>query len=532
MDGLLTTSRWVEVASFDELAAKGRLLVRPEGRQIVLLLSEGRLYACNNRCPHEGYPLSEGTLSQGADGHCLLTCNWHNWKFDLESGRTLIGGDRLRRYPLRREGDALLLDLAEPPAADRRAAALAELPGAMEREEYDRLARLLLRLRAAGGSDADALVFALEATHDRQEFGFGHAQAAAPDWLALGRHARDEAEALVPPLEILGYLAELTAHRPRFPYADGSAPWSAAAFLAAVEAEDEAAALARVRGALAEQVAPETLWPVLARAALTHYADFGHSLIYVQKASELVERLGRRAATALLPALTRSLVLATREDLIPEFRHYAPALGAWGSGQESPGDFLGTSVKGALRQAVAASGSPQALHRALLRDLARQLLAFNAGLQARDDLPVGGSAGWLDVTHGLTFANAVRWAAALDPALLAPGLLQMACFAGRNNGFLDASIALADWAVDDPAAYFADAGRRLLDHGESEGIVAAHRVKTLTAIEREAAAVADDPGLVTLLAAACRRILASPIRGRYPLRTARQALSLVRSELG
>ncbi|MFL5239337.1 MAG: Rieske (2Fe-2S) protein, partial [Rhizomicrobium sp.] len=31
------------------------------------------MFAIANRCPHEGYPLSEGTLSPG----CLLTCNWH-----------------------------------------------------------------------------------------------------------------------------------------------------------------------------------------------------------------------------------------------------------------------------------------------------------------------------------------------------------------------------------------------------------------------------------------------------------------------
>ena len=70
----------------------------------------------------------------------------------------------------------------------------------------------------------------------------------------------------------------------------------------------------------------------------------------------------------------------------------------------------------------------------------------------------------------------------------------------------------------------------LFDHGESEAIMAAHRVKTLTAIEQEAAAVADDPALVSLLAAACNRFLASAVRVKQPLRTARQALRLVADE--
>jgi nitrite reductase/ring-hydroxylating ferredoxin subunit len=41
--------------------------------------------------------LSEGVLTDG----CILTCNWHDWKFDLGSGETLVGGDRLTRFPTR-----------------------------------------------------------------------------------------------------------------------------------------------------------------------------------------------------------------------------------------------------------------------------------------------------------------------------------------------------------------------------------------------------------------------------------------------
>jgi hypothetical protein len=180
--------------------------------------------------------------------------------------------------------------------------------------------------------------------------------------------------------------------------------------------------------------------------------------------------------------------------------------------------------------AVAASARPAELHRALLAALARQLLGFDAGLQQKSDLKLADSAGWLDVTHGLTFASAVRWAASRDAGLLAPGLLQMACFVGRNNAFLDRGVAESDWAVADADRFFAEAGRALLDHGESEAIVAAHRVKTLTAVRREAAAVAEDPALVALLAAACRRFLASPLRLKHPLRSARQALRLVTDE--
>ncbi len=81
---------FVAVADLAKLRARGAMVVKRGKKQIVLFASGPAVYACNNRCPHEGYPLSEGTLSAGTRGRvCLLTCNWHNWKFDLESGQTL-----------------------------------------------------------------------------------------------------------------------------------------------------------------------------------------------------------------------------------------------------------------------------------------------------------------------------------------------------------------------------------------------------------------------------------------------------------
>src|SRR5438105_15790219 len=96
----------------NDLGAHGRRLVRKNGRQVLLMLAEDRLFAIANRCPHEGYPLSEGTLGAG----CVLTCNWHNWKFDLASGNALIGRDPVRTYPVELRGEEIFIDLTDPPA--------------------------------------------------------------------------------------------------------------------------------------------------------------------------------------------------------------------------------------------------------------------------------------------------------------------------------------------------------------------------------------------------------------------------------
>ena len=76
---------WIDAIGADALANKRKAVIRRDGVQVLLLHTPSGVFAVANRCPHEGYPLSEGMLGDG----CVLTCNWHNWKFDLESGKTL-----------------------------------------------------------------------------------------------------------------------------------------------------------------------------------------------------------------------------------------------------------------------------------------------------------------------------------------------------------------------------------------------------------------------------------------------------------
>ena len=85
--------------------------MKRDGKQILLWMVGERILACANRCPHEGYPLSEGTMTE----ECVLTCNWHNWKFDLKSGETLLGGDSLRLYPVEVLDGTVMVEVVTPP---------------------------------------------------------------------------------------------------------------------------------------------------------------------------------------------------------------------------------------------------------------------------------------------------------------------------------------------------------------------------------------------------------------------------------
>lgn len=525
---------WVEALPLADLAASGRAMVKRGGRQIALFVTAAGVRAIANRCPHEGYPLSEGTLADGAV--CTLTCNWHNWKFDLETGAVLGGGDAVRVFPVAVRDGMVHVDVTEPPAEARIAGALAGLRDGFRRPRRDRMARDLARIEAAGGDPRRAVAAVVEWTHDRLEYGTGHGYAALPDWLALAAAAADPVDRLACLVETVGHLADDALRHPAYPYPKGALPWDEDGFVAAVEAEDEATAVRLVRGGLAAG-GWEAIDRGLCRAALMHYQDFGHSAIYVEKTREAAGRLGGDSpvgapAEALAVALVRSLVNARREDLIPEFRAYRPAREAWtgrGAAEAKPADFCRASVAKCLERAVAASGDPGRLYGAMLEAAAWQLLRADPVDATRAAQPVRRNVDRLDFSHAITFANAGRRMAARHRGLRPDVLLQLACFLGRNGGHVDPGYDWRQWQVADVDGFLAAAADGVIDHGQAEYIVTAHLAKMLCAV-REEVATAPNAAWVPALAAALNRFLNEPFRRILPRRIAHQARETVQGE--
>jgi nitrite reductase/ring-hydroxylating ferredoxin subunit len=526
-------AEWTRAIELDRLQSSHPIAVKIRGKHIALFLHDGEVLACNNRCPHEGYPLVEGAL----DADCVLTCNWHNWKFDLKTGATLYGGDRLRLYPVKVEGGALWIDVADPPAVERIAQSLEHLDQAMEELDIARIARELARLGRAGAEPGKALCRAIQRTHARLPDGMTHAYAAAEAWLSLRDTLGGERERLACAIEALSHIAFDTLRETIHPFPTETRPWDAGDFAAAVESQDEDAAVALVNGAIAQSRHFADLEPALAEAALAHYNDFGHTLIYLMHVRRLIERLGTEVEKPLLLAWLRSLVLATREDLLPDFRGYAEARAAWDersvrSGTSLSADaFEGKSVRDALRATVAvASSPPLEVYFALMEASARHLLRFDERYALRTDNSIADNVGWLDFTHALTFGHALRKECARDPRLWPRGLLQLAMFVGRNSKYLDANLqaqtAIREWAVGDEGAFHQRAIATIIDHGIGLPIFSAHWLKTWSAVHDEVKIGLPDSTRTAILAAV-NRLLAVRFKQRHALRTAHQALGFV-----
>ena len=78
---------WHKVASLEELP-DGRVMSAKAGnRAIALSHFDGQYAAMDNKCPHQGGPLGEGSIEKGIDGKCWIRCPWHGWDFDPLTGK-------------------------------------------------------------------------------------------------------------------------------------------------------------------------------------------------------------------------------------------------------------------------------------------------------------------------------------------------------------------------------------------------------------------------------------------------------------
>ncbi len=80
----VTSVAEVRAGSLADLQSDGKLLTKVGTLPVVVFWLDDRAYAIEDRCPHLGFPLHQGTVENG-----LVTCHWHHARFDLVSGCTL-----------------------------------------------------------------------------------------------------------------------------------------------------------------------------------------------------------------------------------------------------------------------------------------------------------------------------------------------------------------------------------------------------------------------------------------------------------
>lgn len=112
------------VCSTDELATGEHRQVKLGGRRLLLCrLGDGSYRAVSDTCPHQGAALSDGRVEEmwvSGEAHThetadssVVVCPWHNFEFDLDTGRSPCGSKRLRvsTYPVEQEDGEIVVYL-------------------------------------------------------------------------------------------------------------------------------------------------------------------------------------------------------------------------------------------------------------------------------------------------------------------------------------------------------------------------------------------------------------------------------------
>lgn len=564
----ISAGDWVPAASIGSLPVGSRKLFRHFDKRIALFRTEREVYAIDNRCPHQGYALLQGDMKDET-----LTCAWHNWKFELDQGGVCsFGGEAVRSYPVEVRGGNVYVDVTEPAAEVIAPQLFSSLIEAMGDLDVGRMARDTMRLRQIGTPLAEVVREGVSYGAPRMEYGWNHSMATLTDCLNLASLFEGELQAL-PVIQGMSVVSHNEVRRPFRSRPEpidpveeyGSIDTALAAYPELVHDERGAPAEALMRGLIAAGVSRERIRHALLSAITDHFLGYGHPMIYAQKSFELLEAIGWEHADDVLGPLVPNMVLSTRYDRLPYMKKFLKEwdaadvdLARQVSGQMSPAfdvaDFTRKVLDGdpkhafdALNTALDGGVGVPTLIDATVLAASERFRRFDIDLDVDDT----NEWGWLDVTHNLTYANALRWAWSVDPTPeVLRGLYHAIWFVNFTGQFdRKTSEASGAWVTSDPGDVIAAVRKKdpegamaavegfegpeeelhgALALGGSEDnsvapIMVAHSVKTTRA------AIVESKRLGTrapLTAAA--RFLASPKRERFVYNATLEAIEFTR----
>ncbi len=412
------TAHWVDVASLDALK-KGSLtgIAKNDIQLLLIRQDDGTCSAVENKCPHEGYPLSGGDLKGDK-----LTCCWHNWKFHVRDGSCILGGEGVRSFPTRTVANRLEVDISDPAPETLYPTLLTSFEEGLFKHENGRAARDGIRLLELGFPPAELLAKIAHYDALHAEYGSTHALPVSADclrWLPNLQGAK-AMFAIVCAIDMCG-----EANR-RMPPRCRPAPkphGTLTTIRALAESEEAAEAEALLLGAFDAGVERKEIERWLRVIISDHFTGFGHPLIYLLKAEELLDEVDESWARDIYGSLLYRYILATREDTLPYMTHYRehmdafePQLQTFFDRQDEKVPFDGEAFVEvilyeqpntaclALRNALQLGVCVEKISMALATAGATRMLRFDPQVEKNPEL----AENWVWVTHRLTQACAVH----------------------------------------------------------------------------------------------------------------------------
>lgn len=100
-------SEFVKVAEVKDVPAGTGISVEASGKMIALFNCDGTFLAIDDTCPHQGGPLGEGELAG-----TVVTCPWHEWRFDARTGvNTDDATCKVATYPVKVDAGVVFVEV-------------------------------------------------------------------------------------------------------------------------------------------------------------------------------------------------------------------------------------------------------------------------------------------------------------------------------------------------------------------------------------------------------------------------------------
>src|SRR5262245_47174546 len=417
-----TAAGTVRAGSFEELRKAGSLLTKVGSLPVVVFWDDDRAYAIEDRCPHMGFPLHQGTVECG-----LVTCHWHHARFDLASGCTLDPfADDARGFDVTIDGDDVLVearDTGDPLPHLRR-----RLEQGLEDGLTLVIAKSVLGLLDAGEAPGDIVRVGLDFGTRYRENGWGAGLTVLVAMANLLPHLDERDRALALTHGLVFVSRDTRNQPPRFPLDpldEGVEParlgeW----YRRFVETRSSDAAERSLSTAIATGASTEVESMMFAAVTDHVFIDGGHTLDFTNKAFESLDYVGPGAAGTVLPTLVRETASASRSEEGGEWRnpHDLAALirranerltSAWEEGELLRRGTVFTDPQVSELGWQLLTDDPEAVIDALMGAIVQgatgehlgRAVAFAAGLRIVRFHTQNDHADWNSVHHAFTAAN-------------------------------------------------------------------------------------------------------------------------------
>ena len=299
----------VEICDLEELQRDGVKVVAVEGRTVALFWHQDAVWAVDNRCPHMGFPLSQGTVADG-----ILTCHWHHAKFDLAGGCTFDPfADDVASFRAEVRDGAVWLD-PEPVEEERIAHWRRKLREGLEQNLRLVIAKSVLGLCEAGREQEVLREAALFGVRNRAS-GWASGLSILTAMANVAPHLREEDRPRALYHGVVHVARDVQGQPPDFDLApldtaEQRPEQFRAWFRRFAEVRSRDAAERCLRTAAAAGLDPEQLSDLIFSAATDHlFMDVGHTLDFANKACELLDSIGWEHGpdilSSVIPTVTR-----------------------------------------------------------------------------------------------------------------------------------------------------------------------------------------------------------------------------------